>query len=105
MAKKAEAGEKKGKGKGKVAMPRWSPLERQYLGINLGVLGSVVVLGGMTQNYFNKDLAMLLGFAVVLIALFFHETRPIQRRGWGDITDEFKGSLKATEKEDAKKKD
>ena len=104
MAKKAEAGEKKGKGKA-VAMPRWSPLERQYLGINLGVLGCVVVLGGMTQNYFNKDLAMLLGFATVLIALFFHETRPIQRRGWGDITDEFKGSLKAMEKEDAKKKD
>ena len=58
MAKKAGAGEKKGKGKA-VAMPRWSPLERQYLGINLGVLGSVVVLGGMTQNYFDAIMKLL----------------------------------------------
>ena len=99
MAKKAAAGEG-GRGQGKVAMPRWSPLERQYR--NRGSW-PVVVLGGMTQNYFNKDLAMLLLRSSSSLCSFTRRGR--SRGGAGATSRTSSRALKATEKEDAKKKD
>ncbi|QDZ18664.1 hypothetical protein HOP50_02g11670 [Chloropicon primus] len=105
MAKEKDGSEKKGETPKRVEMPPYSLAERQYLGINLGVLGCVILLGGMAQEYVRSDLFMWVGFAIVLVGLFFHETRPLQRRGWGDITDEFRSGMSKLEEADAKKKD
>eukprot|EP00212_Chloropicon_laureae_P006432 CAMPEP_0197491022 /NCGR_PEP_ID=MMETSP1311-20131121/5415_1 /TAXON_ID=464262 /ORGANISM="Genus nov. species nov., Strain RCC856" /LENGTH=89 /DNA_ID=CAMNT_0043035627 /DNA_START=83 /DNA_END=352 /DNA_ORIENTATION=+ len=73
-------------------MPRWSLFGPQYRGFNLGVLGSVWLLMAYAQKRFHPDFFIIPGFVIVLIGLFFHEIRPVRRRGYGDILDEFRES-------------
>ena len=90
---------------GRVTLPPYSLTERQYLGFTVGVVGCVVLLGSFVQTAVPSDYLMWLGFGIVLVALFFHETRPIQRRGWGDVTDEFRSSMKAMDEAENKKRE
>jgi hypothetical protein len=84
--------------------PPYSLFGRQYLGLNLGILGSILVVSGHVQEVLPPFAFVGTGFVIVLIALFFHEFRPYQRRGYGNITDEFKQGLKeAEERENTKK--
>ncbi len=80
-----------------MALPPYSLFGPQYRGINLGVLGSVWLLLAYAQNFVHPDFFIIPGFLIVLVGLFFHEIRPVQRKGYGDITDEFRQSAPADE--------
>mmetsp|Transcript_8557 Transcript_8557/g.15827 ORF Transcript_8557/g.15827 Transcript_8557/m.15827 type:complete len:114 (-) Transcript_8557:447-788(-) len=89
--------------KEKVELPPYSLFGPQYRGLNLGILGSSILLLAYVQTSVHSDWFIWSGFLIVLVGLFFHEIRPIKGRGYGDITDEFKERL--NEEDKGKKRD
>lgn len=77
--------------------PPYSLFGRQYWGLNLGLLGAILVVSSNAQQILPPSAFIWTGFVTALVGLFFHEFRPYQRRGYGDITDEFKQGLKEAE--------
>ena len=86
----------------KVVLPSYSLFGQQYLGMNLAILGSLVVVCGQIQNLMPSTAFVGIGFVIALVGLFFHEIRPYQRKGYGDITDEFKEGMKRAEEDKRK---